>query len=78
MKSHSGVSRWLANRKAIEKQAASAGKRKATLHPGRRSQYHALERLRRWLMCRRNRRFAVTKWMMIWYAKHWSEKPDLC
>ena len=30
MKAHSRVSQWLANRKAIEKQATSKGKRKAT------------------------------------------------
>ena len=71
--SHSSVSRWQDNRAAIEKQAAKTGRRKCTLHPGRRSQYHDLEgRLQRWLLRRRQRRFAVTKRMLIRQAKHWS------
>ena len=71
--SHSSVSRWQDNRTAIEKQAAKTGWRKCTLHPGRRSQYHYLEGLlRRWLLCRRQRRFAVTRRMLIRQAKHWS------
>ena len=71
--SQSSVSRWQDNRTAIEKQEAKASRRKCTLHPGRRSQYHDLEgRLPHWLLRRRQRRFAVTKGMLIRQATHWS------
>ena len=73
---HGVVIHWLENKKDIVAAANKHGKRKATLHPGKRSRYHTLEgRLRRWLIRRRRRYHVVTKRMLIRQAKHWS--PDI-
>jgi len=59
----------------LKKLAHRSGGHSKILHPGKQSQYHAVEGvLRKWLLQRRNRRALVTKRMLIRKVKELSLK----
>ena len=69
IKSASSISGWAKNKAQLEKKAHACGGHVQTLHPGKKSQFHATEgKLRRRLLQRRRHHIAVTKKMMMRWA----------